>query len=512
MKPDSTHTSTRRLIVLTALLGTFTVSFNNSALNPAVPVFMESFDIGAITASWIITGFMISMGMTMPLTAYLSHRYSKRSVYLAGLALFIAGSCTGTLATDMPWIVTARVLQGIAGGLMIPLSLALIFEVYPIEQRGRITGIWGTAVMLAPAVGPALGGLLLQFFSWQVLFAMNIPVGILGLVIGFTCLPADEKREPRQFDWPGFLLVTLGVGIMLTVLSRFRDQTALADPLNIGLLMVAGVCLIQFIRVELTKQHPLLNLRIFAIPSYSLSVVIAVVHAVGMFSCIMVLPLLMQTVLGYGPAWTGLALLATAVFASAFVNVGGKTLDTKGPRGIVSIGLLITALATMAFGWIGISTSLWVIILLMAARGIGIGLSYMPVTTAGLNAIPENLVAQGSAMNNILRRVIASIAIVTASIYFEIRSAHLTFSGISTSQSGLTAINEIFLTVGLLLLLAMPLALLLPKSATRSRKEQSQPETSSANNLSFLKTSIIKKPRIFKKHPNLNQKLNKVES
>ncbi|WP_246841009.1 DHA2 family efflux MFS transporter permease subunit [Hahella sp. CCB-MM4] len=492
---------------MTVLFGTVTVSLNNSALNPAVPEFMTAFSIGPITAGWIITGFLIGMGMTMPITGFLSHRFSKRTVYLTGLTLFICGSIAGTFTTTMPWVIAARVFQGIAGGLMIPLSLALIFAVYPKEQRGRVTGIWGTAVMLAPAVGPAVGGVMLQFYSWHVLFAMNIPTGLLGLFVGFYCLPADEGQKDRSFDWIGFLLVTSGVGLLLFVLSQFRDQTALTSPVNLTLITLALLCLVAFVRVEISKQEPLLCLQIFAIPSYSLSVVVAVVQTVGMFGCIMILPLLMQTVLGHGPVWTGLALLTTAVFASAFVNLGGKTLDTRGPRGVVCIGLLFTALATIAFGLIDNASPLWMIFLLMMARGIGIGLSYMPVTTAGLNAIPEHLVAQGAAMNNILRRIAASIAIVLMSIYFEVRSANLRTGGTPSDISGLTAINEIFTTVGLLILLALPLAWLLPGSAPHQSKKWQKNRLKAARINFRLSKSLLLKGQTAS-----NQKLNKVET
>lgn len=472
MSALSSNPAPRWLVVVSVLLGTLAVSLNNTALNPAIPEFMSVFGIDAVAASWVITGFMISMGMTMPVTAYLGNRFGKKRMYLSGLALFIVGSCIGTLAPSMPWVIAARTIQGVAGGLMIPLSLALIFEVYPKEERGRITGWWGAAVMLAPAVGPVVGGLLVQFFNWHALFAMNIPVGVIGWAIGIYCLPASSARTPQKFDWQGFVLVTLGVGILLATLSRLTGTAALTEPSNIALIVAALLCLTLFVRVELGKPDPLLNLRIFAIPSYGLSVAVVVAQSVGMFGCVVLLPLLMQTVLGYGATWTGLAFFATALCASAFSNLGGRLLDTHGPRGGVAAGLLFSAAATMAFGFVGEGASLWLIFALMAARGVGLGLSYIPVTTAGLNAIPEHLVTEGSAMNNILRRVTASMAIVLVSIYFEVRRTQLLEDGIAPAAGSMTAINEIFVAIGLLILLTLPLALLLPKADRHTRQAQ----------------------------------------
>lgn len=461
----------RRMVVVTVLLGTLAVSLNNTALNPAIPEFMVVFDIGAVAASWIITGFMISMGLTMPLTGFLSDKFGKKALYLFGLALFAGGSCIGALAPSMPWVLAARGIQGVAGGLMIPLSLALIFEVYPKDQRGRITGWWGTAVMLAPAVGPVLGGLLVQFFDWHALFVMNIPASVLSGLIGIYCLPAAVERTPRKFDWLGFVLVTLGVGTLLVALSRLTDKAALVDPLNLSLIVAALICLALFVRVELRQVQPLLNLRIFIIGSYSLSVLIVVAQSIGMFGAIVLVPLLMQTVLGYGATWTGLVLFATAVCVSAFTSLGGTLLDARGPRRIVTAGLLFSAVSTMAFGLINEHSSLWLIFALAMARGIGVGLSYIPVTTAGLNAIPEQLVTQGSAMNNVIRRITASVAIVLVSMYFEIRRIQLTSDGVAAAPASMTAINEIFVAIGLLVLLTLPLALRLPK-ADRYAKQQ----------------------------------------
>jgi hypothetical protein len=216
--------------------------------------------------------------------------------------------------------------------------------------------------------------------------------------------------------------------------------------------------------VELRKSDPLLDLRIFANGSYSNSVVIAVVQAMGMFACIVCLPLLMQNVLAYSAATTGFALFATAVCAGAFAKVGGTVLDTRGPRGVVASGLAVTALATAACGLLNERSPLWLIIGLMMARGVGLGLSYIPATTAGLNAVPATLVTQGSALNNILRRIMASMAVVLVSIYFEIRRAHLASAGWTAFEASSAAISEMFFAVGVMTLLAVPVALLLPRA------------------------------------------------
>nr|WP_274388886.1 DHA2 family efflux MFS transporter permease subunit [Pseudomonas chlororaphis] len=443
------------------MLGTMTVSLNNSSLNPALPAFMQAFAIGPLMATWIVAAFMTSMGMTMPLTSFLSQRLGRRRLYLWGVALFIGGSLLGALADSIALVIAARVVQGIASGLMIPLSLAIIFAVYAKDERGRVTGLWGAAVMLAPAVGPLCGSLLLEWFSWRSLFLMNVPIGVVALLMGLAVLPASEPAERKPFDLAGYLLIASGIGLLMIAISRLHHAAALANPMNLGMLLVALLCLVAFVRLELRREAPLLNLRIFALRGYRLSVIIAVVQSVGMFECLVLLPLLVQTVLGYSAIWTGLALLCTAVFASLFGRMGGSALDRHGPRRVVSIGLLLTGLSTLALGLLPANAAIGLVFALMMLRGAGLGLSYMPVTTAGLNALPEPMVTQGAAMNNISRRLVSSLGIVIASLWLEFR---LIDGGVQAQAGMSSAISEVFVATGLLILLALPCAWRFPLS------------------------------------------------
>lgn len=486
-----------RMVLLTVLLGTTTVSLNNSALNPALPEFMQVFTVGPLLASWVVAGFMVAMGMTMPLTGYLGKKFGKKALYLVGLAIFLCSSALGFFSHSMNGIIAARILQGIAGGLMIPLSLALIFSVYPKENRGKVTGIWGAAVMLAPAVGPLLGGVILEFSSWRALFLMNIPIGLLGLFIGILGLPPEPHRQDRAlpFDWKGFSLITIAIGSMMLFIvnmghsypadtvsfstrliadltsyfnvdTRTQIMTWGAAHKNAGLYLLFAISIIAFwafIIGAKKSSNPLLNLGLFNYSSYRSSVVIAVVQAVGMFECLILLPLLVQSGLNLSPIWTGISLLCTAVFASLFVRIGGHWLDTYGPKYTVTAGLVITAFATISLGLFNEHLSLWLVIVLMSLRGIGIGLSYMPVTTAGLNVIPEDMVTQGAAMNNISRRIVSSAAIVLASLYLQ----QFHTSGLDKTLQ-ISAINHVFLLTGLLIFITIPLALSMPKTVKKT--------------------------------------------
>ncbi len=454
----------RALVVVNVLLGTLTVSLSNSSLNPALPAFIEAFAIGPVLATWIVAAFMLSMGMSMPLTSFLAQRLGRKRLYLGGVLLFVLGSLLGAQAGSITWVIVARVVQGVASGLMIPLSLAIIFSVYAKHERGRVTGLWGAAVMLAPALGPLCGSLLLEWFSWRALFLMNVPIGLLALVMGMGVLPDSAAGERKAFDWPGYLLIAAGLAALMIGIGRLRHADALLDPINLALLLGGLACLVAFVQVELRRAEPLLNLRIFALRGYRLSVIIAVVQSVGMFECLVLLPLLVQMVMGYSPLWTGFALLCTALFASLFGQLGGRLLDRHGARGVVAWGLSLTGLATLALGRLDGESSIVTVCLLMMVRGAGLGLSYLPVTTAGLNALPEPMVTQGAAMSNISRRLMASLAIVLASLWLELRAGAVPEWGNSAAAT-LVGIDEVFAATGLLILLALPCAWRFPAPA-----------------------------------------------
>ncbi|MDI5936617.1 DHA2 family efflux MFS transporter permease subunit [Halomonas kalidii] len=456
-----------RRILVTVLLGTFTVSLNNSALNLAIPELMRVFDAGAARVSWVMTLFLVAMGMTMPLTGFLADRWGGRRLYLLGLWLFLGASLLGAVAANLAWVLTARGLQGIAAGLMIPLSLPLIFAVCPADRRGRVTGIWGFAVMIAPAIGPSVGGLLLELSRWQALFLMNLPVAVLALWSGHRHLEAGRRDRARRFDLRGFLLVTLGMGGVLFALGATSSPDDLREAMRWGPLAAGALLLIAFVRLERRVAHPLLDLGLFAVRTYRASVLVACAQAVATFGCLLLIPIWMQHVQGHDALTTGLIFLPTALMAAACSPWAGRLVDRRAPRGVVTLGLVVTAAALLGLAALGPEAPLWLIVVLMAARGAGLGCGYLPVTTVGLNAVPDTRVAQASAINNLCRRLASSLGVVVLALHHDLRTAQLLAQGASARAAGLAALGEAFVSLALLILLAT----LLASSLSSTRRE-----------------------------------------
>src|SRR5699024_3236752 len=375
------------LVVMSVLFGTFTVILNNSMLNPTLPTFMEIFDADAVAVSWLLTIFMVSMGMTMPLTGYLGDRFGKKRIYVTGLFIFTAGSIMGALSVNLPMIIMSRAVQGTAGGLMMPIAMALIFNAFPKRERGMAVGIYGVAAMVAPAIGPTVGGVVIEYFAWPFLFLFNIPFAVTGTLFCLRYLKPTEKNPDLKFDVVGFLLITSGVGAILYALGRGSTLELLLSPISIGCIIVGVLLVVVFVKYETKQEQPLLNLTIFKIPTYSVSIAVTATASIGLFSGIFLLPLLIQEVYGMSEIMTGLLFLPSALLSGLFMTLGGKLLDLKGPKYVVPIGLLLLGSFTLALGFNTMYTSFWFILVLHSLRGAGLGMCNMPATTAGMNAI-----------------------------------------------------------------------------------------------------------------------------
>ncbi|MDQ0254161.1 EmrB/QacA subfamily drug resistance transporter [Evansella vedderi] len=466
------------LVVITVLLGTFTIILNNSMLNPAVPHLMEVFSADAVATGWVITIFMVTMGITMPITGYLGDKFGKKQLYMVGLGLFIIGSILGAISWDLPSLILFRGLQGIGGGMMMPTSMALIFEVFPRKERGLATGIYGIAAMMAPTIGPTLGGFIIELGTWQWLFLCNIPTGVLGLLFSWIYLKQTAKVEGISFDLSGFVTVTLGVGSILLALGRVSEIAHLTDPLNITLFVVGVMAIVLFIKIENNKEQPLLDLSIFKIPAFSYSVWIASISSISLFGGIFLIPLLIQNVFGYGAIITGLSFLPAALLSGIFMSIGGRILDRHGPSAVVTVGLSIGTIGTFFLGFVSMETALWLIFVLNALRGIGMGLSTMPSTTAGMNTIPEKFISRGSAMNNVLRQMSSALGIVFISIYFEVRRSQIVATnGVVIEEASLQAINEGFIVIAVLSLISIPAGILLGKEYKKYQRKEAKAST-----------------------------------
>lgn len=451
----------QRWVMLSVMLGTGTVSINNSSFNPAIPQLMQDFYVAEAAVSWVIVIFLLTMSLSLLVTGFLSQRFGKRHVYLSALIIFMLSSIGGAFASSFETVLVIRALQGFSSGLMIPLSLGIIFSVTPQEQRGTATGLWGAMIMLTLACGPMLGALILVWFNWHALFLLNVPLALFALTVGWLYLPKQSGSKNLKFDWLGFGLLAISIVSLLVALSTIKQLEDLQNFSFYALFTLSCFTALCFFTLSRKKVNSIIAWQLFQSRAFNYSLIISVVHTVSLFISLLLIPLLIQNTLQLSPIWTGLLLMSSALSTSLCSKRAGKYLDQHGAKQLISFGMVLTVIAFVGLGLVA-NISVILLIVCMLIHGLGFGLSYMPATTAGLNHLNDSEVTQGAAVNNLFRRLCAAVAVVMAALYLQIRTQYF-LSSYELPIAQLYAIRELFFFCAGMTLLALPYAWKFPK-------------------------------------------------
>ncbi|MGP9558389.1 MFS transporter [Psychrobacter sp. AOP7-A1-24] len=460
-------------VLLTLLLGGTVVSFSNSALNPAIPVFMSAFDVDIVMGGWVLNAYVLAMSVGLMLSGYLNKNFLFKHVYLAAVFGFMMGSVIGMLASSMSLVIIARAIQGLSGGLIIPLSIGMLYQIYPQQQHGRVMALWGIVIMMSLAFGPLVGAYLIEQFAWWTLFAITVPLSAVVMTMVWLLIPdicSHDKKSP--FDTIGFISLLTWLLAMMVWLSTLQidftggllSSDSLLKIATLGLLSVGFLwSAMVWWAYERRQRHPLLNVRLFRNKTYLHSNIISISQTVGLMLCLLLLPVLIQDVMGESALWTGVVLMVATLVASITTHYAGKRVDKHGAKGIGIVGIAISALSTLMLAWCLYQPTLWLLMLIMSIRGIGVGLAYLPTTTVGFSSLPKDSVTEGAALNNISRRIISTIFITLSTIYIDSRGAQLLASG--SGQGMASALQEILVVITVILLFTIPSACKLPRSS-----------------------------------------------
>jgi EmrB/QacA subfamily drug resistance transporter len=391
-------------VLICTVFGTFMVALDQTVVNIALPKITTVFGVGVHETQLVVTSYMLALAVIMPATGFLSDTFGTKRLFLITMALFTMGSLLCGLAWNNTSLVAFRVIQGLGGGMMSPLGMTMLFQAVPPQQRNTIMGFYGLPLMLAPVLGPTLGGYLVEYVDWRFIFTLNVPIGILGLFLGFTLLRETRHVPGLKFDLRGFLLSAVAFSALLLAFSDAATDgwTSPTILLRFG---VGIISLALWVWVELTDPHPLLDLRLFAIPVFAFSTLITFVLTVGMFGGMLLLPLFLQNLRGLGAAETGLILISQVLPMMVAMPVIGRLVDKVGARPIILLGLPFLAVTTWQMSQLDLNTTDMTLRLWLAGRGCAMGFVMMPSMTAGLNAVPLAKMSRGSAISNVMRQV-----------------------------------------------------------------------------------------------------------
>jgi DHA2 family multidrug resistance protein len=457
------------------LIGTFMVILDTSIVNVALPEIGADFhSVSAV--DWIVTSYLLAVGVSIMATGWLADHFGKRNVFVVSLAIFTIGSLLCTIAPSLTLLVVARVVQGLGGGALMPLGMAMIYELFEPQDRGMALGIWGVAAMAAPAVGPVLGGFLVTTVDWRALFLINVPIGMVGVPAAAKLLRDIGARDSRPLDLMG--LVTSAVGLVLVLLALSEAPTWGWGSVPFVTAMIVGTALLGYWVVRsLHIRAPLIELRMFAIPAFTLTMVIVWLVTISQFARLVFIPLEFETLRGSSALSVGLMLTPAALGVAMTMPIGGRLADRIGARVPVTIGLAITAFSFWPLGHLDVDTRPEAVATWLFIGGFGVGLSMMPNTVIAMNSVHGKYVAQASAVRSLNRQVAASLG---TAILASILASHIGEIGSHAGKPTPHAIagyNDLFLIAMYITIVACVCALWLPgKLAARALQEERRRE------------------------------------
>nr|WP_051353330.1 MDR family MFS transporter [Thalassobacillus devorans] len=395
-------------LMIVLLSGAFVAILNQTLLATAIPHIMQDLNLDANTAQWLQTIFMLVNGIMIPITAFLIERFTTRGLFLTAVGTFALGTLVCAIAPNFSILLSGRVLQAAGAGIIMPLMQTILFLVFPVEKRGSAMGMFGLVIAFAPAIGPTLSGYLVDNFPWRSLFYVILPIAIIDIIVAYFILKNVTKRTFPKVDVLSIILSTIGFGGILYGFSVAGSGGWLHAEV-LGSLIVGAVTLIIFILRQLKLDQPILEFRIFKNTIFTLTTGIGMVAFIAMIGGAVILPILMQDMLGFTALESGLMLLPGAVLMGLMNPVTGRLFDRFGARWLAIIGLSILVITTFMFSRITPETTFVYLATVNAARMFSISMIMMPVTTAGLNQLPNQLMPHGSAMNNTMRQVAGAV-------------------------------------------------------------------------------------------------------
>lgn len=396
------------IIAAVFLLGGFVSYLNGTLITTALPTIMKDLHIDPTTGQWLTTAFMLVTGIMIPCTAFLIDRFTTRKLFFASMGLFTLGTILGGFSNSFEMLLTARVIQAMGAGIILPLMQTVFLVIFPKEKRGFAMGVVGIIVAFAPAMGPTLAGVIVDTHPWNDLFYLIAPICIIDLIFGFFALKNVTETKDVHIDIMSVITSTLGFGGLLLGFSN-AGSDGWTSPKVFVPLIIGIVCLVLFARKQLNSKEPMLNLRVFKSIRFTYSTIIVMIVYAGLVSAEIIIPMYIQMARGYSAFDSGLMLMPGAIIMGVMNPITGKIFDKVGARKLALIGISLLTLGTLGLGFLNADTKVEYITALYTIRMLGMSMFMMPVTTSGLNTLEREDLAHGTAVSNTMRQVAGSI-------------------------------------------------------------------------------------------------------
>ncbi|HEX6453846.1 MAG TPA: DHA2 family efflux MFS transporter permease subunit [Trebonia sp.] len=390
-----------KAVIVTGLViicGQIMAILDTTIVNVALDTLSRDLHASLSETQWVITGYLLSLGLAVPMSGWATGRFGTKRVWIFALAVFTLGSALSGLAWSIGTLIAFRVIQGIGGGLMMPLAQTILTRAAGPERLGRVMAILGVPMLLGPVFGPVIGGVLVQDASWHWIFYVNVPIGIIAIALAFWKLDAGrEEAAGGTFDLPGLVLLAGALIMLLYGLSKASTVGSFTAAGVLGWLIAGAIFLLLFIAYSLVRRDKaVVNVRLFGNSTFAASTGLMFIVAVGLFGGMLLLPLYFQVVRGEGALTAGLLLAPQGLGAMVMTPVSGFITDRFGPGYVIPFGLLLVILGTLPFTVVQADTSYGYLIAALVVRGLGIGACMMPVFAAAFRRLPRDRVPQAS--------------------------------------------------------------------------------------------------------------------
>ena len=446
------------------MIGTMASIMSSTIVNVARPDMSQHFTLGQERAQWVTSGFMVAMTVSMLTTPWLLARYGYRRTYTGTMLLLLAGGIVGGLSNTFELVLAARVAEGLAAGVVQPIPAIIIMRAFEPHEQGRASGIFGMGVVLAPAIGPSVGGVLVDLFGWRSIFFMVIPLCLASLWMAYRYVPttspggAAPNRQGAALDWRGLLLGGAGTLCLLNGMVALQSGSAATAGLLLGGALLALVLFIAWQRhMASSGREPLMNLALFGYRPFAMGSIVAFIYGTALFGSTYLLPVYMQLGLGLSASYVGTILLPAGFVLAVTIALVGRLADRHPTWLLVSTGLALLALSFALMLTVTLQSAIWVLVLWAILGRIGLGFILPSLNLGSLRALDPNLISQGSSAINFVRMLGGAIGVSLCGIVLEWRlSVHGdSLTQAATSPARLAAFNEAFLMLAALCALAL---------------------------------------------------------
>lgn len=422
----------RNKIIAAFLVAAFIGLFNETALNMAFAQLIVDFKTDASTVQWLTTGYLLTLGILVPISGILMQRFTTKQLFNVSLVFSIVGTLVSAISPMFSLLLIGRIIQAVGTAIILPLMMQVILMVYPINQRGAAMGKIGLVIIFAPAIGPTIAGFVMEHLSWHYIFWISLPFLIISLVLGLMFVQNVSEVRPVKFDVLSIILSTIGFGGVVYGFSISGKLGTFFTAEVIGSIVVGAIGILLFCIRQLKMEQPMLNLKVFTFPMYSIGIIMVILVHMTILATMVLLPIYLQNILLLAPMIAGLALLPGGVINAFMAVISGHIFDRFGPRMMVPIGLLIEIIALFALRTIDAGTSVYFIITFHILMFIGVSLTSMPAQTNGLNQLPQSLYPDGSAFMNTLQQVAGAVGTAVSITIMSISTANfVTSNGVS---------------------------------------------------------------------------------